>query len=81
MKQIFHMIEDVAPSTASILILGETGTGKEPWQTLFIVKATGHVCLCRFALRRAVGRVYWKASFWPRKGAFDGRHSGQKREV
>ena len=29
MKQIFHMIEDVAPSTASILILGETGTGKE----------------------------------------------------
>lgn len=29
MQQIFHMIEDVAPSTASILILGETGTGKE----------------------------------------------------
>ena len=29
MKQIFHMIADVAPSTASILILGETGTGKE----------------------------------------------------
>ncbi|MDO8142676.1 MAG: sigma-54 dependent transcriptional regulator [Candidatus Brocadiales bacterium] len=29
MKQIFHMIGDVAPSTASILILGETGTGKE----------------------------------------------------
>lgn len=29
MQQIFHMIADVAPSTASILILGETGTGKE----------------------------------------------------
>ncbi|MFN3531207.1 MAG: sigma-54-dependent transcriptional regulator [Candidatus Brocadia sp.] len=29
MQQIFRMIEDVAPSTASILILGETGTGKE----------------------------------------------------
>ena len=29
MKQIFHMIADVAPSTASTLILGETGTGKE----------------------------------------------------
>jgi DNA-binding NtrC family response regulator len=29
MKRIFHMIADVAPSTASILILGETGTGKE----------------------------------------------------
>lgn len=29
MHQVFHMIEDVAPSTASILILGETGTGKE----------------------------------------------------
>ena len=29
MKQIFHMIVDVAPSMASILILGETGTGKE----------------------------------------------------
>ncbi|MCF6157902.1 MAG: sigma-54-dependent Fis family transcriptional regulator [wastewater metagenome] len=29
MQQIFKMIEDVAPSTASILILGETGTGKE----------------------------------------------------
>lgn len=29
MHQIFKMIEDVAPSMASILILGETGTGKE----------------------------------------------------
>lgn len=29
MHRIFTMIEDVAPSTASILILGETGTGKE----------------------------------------------------
>lgn len=29
MHRIFKMIEDVAPSTASILILGETGTGKE----------------------------------------------------
>lgn len=29
MQRIFKMIEDVAPSTASILILGETGTGKE----------------------------------------------------
>jgi DNA-binding NtrC family response regulator len=29
MYQVFKMIEDVAPSTASILILGETGTGKE----------------------------------------------------
>lgn len=29
MQQIFRMIEDVAPSTASVLILGETGTGKE----------------------------------------------------
>lgn len=29
MHCIFKMIEDVAPSTASILILGETGTGKE----------------------------------------------------
>ncbi|MFO0795015.1 MAG: sigma-54 dependent transcriptional regulator, partial [Candidatus Brocadiaceae bacterium] len=29
MRQIFCLIEDVAPSTASILILGETGTGKE----------------------------------------------------
>lgn len=29
MHRIFKMIEDVAPSTASTLILGETGTGKE----------------------------------------------------
>ncbi len=29
MHRVFKMIEDVAPSTASILILGETGTGKE----------------------------------------------------
>ncbi len=29
MQQIFHMIADVAPSTASILVLGETETGKE----------------------------------------------------
>jgi DNA-binding NtrC family response regulator len=29
MRQIFCLIADVAPSTASILILGETGTGKE----------------------------------------------------
>ena len=63
MKQIFHMIADVAPSTASILILGETGTERNSWRMPFIVKATGHVCLLSLCIAQRCRKVYWKARF------------------
>ena len=46
MKQIFHMIADVAPSTASILILGETGPERTRGERCSLSKRQGMYAFC-----------------------------------
>jgi len=36
MRQVFSEIQQVAPTSASVLITGESGTGRNWWHVLFL---------------------------------------------
>lgn len=79
MHQIFNMIEDVAPSTASILILGETGTGKELVANA-IHYQSDRACMPFIALHCAAlsEGVLESELFGHEKGAFTGAVQSRK---
>jgi formate hydrogenlyase transcriptional activator len=55
MKQVFKMIETVAPIDATVLIVGETGTGKE-----LVARALHHLSSRRHQalVKRSTVRLY-----------------------
>lgn len=79
MQRIFKMVEDVAPSTASILILGETGTGKELVANA-IHYQSDRTCMPFIALHCAAlsEGVLESELFGHEKGAFTGAVQSRK---
>ncbi len=79
MQRIIKMIEDVAPSTASILILGETGTGKELVANA-IHYQSDRVCMPFVALHCAAlsESILESELFGHEKGAFTGAVQSRK---
>lgn len=79
MHGIFKMIEDVAPSTASILILGETGTGKELVANALHYRSD-RACMPFIALHCAAlsEGVLESELFGHEKGAFTGAIQSRK---
>lgn len=79
MKQIFHLIGEVAPSTASILVLGETGTGKELVANA-IHYQSDRACMPFIALHCAAlsEGVLESELFGHEKGAFTGAVQARK---
>lgn len=79
MHRIIKMIEDVAPSTASILILGETGTGKELVANAIHYQSE-RVCMPFVALHCAAlsESILESELFGHEKGAFTGAVQSRK---
>lgn len=79
MHRIFTLIEDVAPSTASVLIFGETGTGKELVASA-IHYQSDRACMPFVALHCAVlsEGVLESELFGHEKGAFTGAVQSRK---
>lgn len=79
MHRIFKMIEDVAPSTASVLILGETGTGKELVANAIHYRSE-RVCMPFVALHCAAlsEGILESELFGHEKGAFTGAIQSRK---
>ena len=46
-RQIYSLVEQVAPSSASVLITGESGTGKEWWPAPFTTQPSPRSTFCR----------------------------------
>jgi len=58
MQEIFHLIEMVAPSTASVLITGASGTGKElVARTVHELSPRRKQAICADQLRRHSGNA------------------------
>ena len=79
MQKVFRSIEMVARTDSSVLLLGETGTGKE-----LIARALHNLSRPQAErhregqLRGAAGEPGRKRAVWPRKGSFTGAISQKK---
>ena len=72
-REIFQLLELVAPSDATVLVLGETGTGKElVAQAIHLNSRRAARALHRGELRRPAGNPAGKRTFRTRKGPFTG---------
>ncbi len=74
MQEIFRLIEMVAPSTASVLITGASGTGKElVARTIHELSPRQGPAICRHQLRRHSRDPDGKRDLRPRKRRIHGR--------
>ncbi len=75
MRQVYRLIETVAPTGATVLLLGETGTGKE--LAARAIHECSHRCNSIFVPVNAPaipGELIESALFGHEKGAFTGAH-------